>query len=152
MTGEFDTTGHSQSLRCWRCCFIGVLFMALVAVLSGRGLPARVQHHLFHLSSGRLLGSIQFPGECDNRAPTNEWIARVGRKPSDLHTYSGVGFPTSPFLGHHMAISEKSEGMTETCEPRPMAASETKGHAPLNGYMRLEVHEQAQEESPHKAW
>ncbi|OAP63010.1 hypothetical protein AYL99_02237 [Fonsecaea erecta] len=141
-----------------------VLLAALVSAASGRGLPARVRHYLFHLSSGRMLGEMQYAGECDKLAPTNEWLARVGSKHSHLRAYvshnasgtgrisgnSGIGTSTSPFPGqhYHMAHSvseEKQKGMvTETTELRQLSVA-TSGHAkavaPTTGYMRLNENE-----------
>ncbi|KIW33695.1 uncharacterized protein PV07_00523 [Cladophialophora immunda] len=148
--------------------FLVVLLAALVSVVSGRGLPARVRHYLFHLSSGRMLGEMQYAGECDKLAPTNEWLARVGSRRSDLRAYvshnasgvsgsNGPGIPTSPFLGqqYHMASGmseEKLKGIaSETTELRhlSMAASgHAKGVAPAPGYMRLGENEQAGWRSP----
>lgn len=89
--------------------FVLVLLAAMVSVLSRRGLPARVRYYLFHLSSGRLLAENQYPGECDKLAPTNQWLARVGKRPSSLASSSFVNHTsdeavTSMMLGpSHMA-------------------------------------------------
>ncbi|ETI21274.1 hypothetical protein G647_07619 [Cladophialophora carrionii CBS 160.54] len=123
--------------------FVVVLLAALLSVLAGKGVPARVRHYLFHLSSGRLLGEIHYPGECDKLAPTNQWLARVGKRPSDLHTYvqhtSGVGAAPSPFLGaqhDHMAGgvpgNEKENGMNvDTHELRRVATPLSESDAML---------------------
>ena len=112
--------------------FFVVLVAALVSVLSGKGLPARVRHYLFHLSSGRLLGEMQHPGECDKLASTNEWLARVGKRPADLRNYVShekcVGAAAAPFLGKtgHTASStdNKQDGtVTEAMELRPAAVT-----------------------------
>ncbi len=96
--------------------FLLVILAAQVSLLSGKGHPARVRQYLFHLSSGRLLGERYHPGECDKMAPTNEWIARVGKRPFELQTYSvshvgGMGAANTPFLGQHdhMASSLASD-------------------------------------------
>ncbi|KIY03831.1 uncharacterized protein Z520_00522 [Fonsecaea multimorphosa CBS 102226] len=52
--------------------FLVMVSAALVSVVSGKGLSARVRHNLFHLLSVRLLGEMQYSGECDKLAPTNE--------------------------------------------------------------------------------
>ncbi|KIW86078.1 hypothetical protein Z517_01472 [Fonsecaea pedrosoi CBS 271.37] len=149
---------------------LAVLLAALVSVLSGRGLPARVRHYLFHLSSGRMLGEIQYTGECDKLAPTNEWLARVGSRRSDLRAYvshgansasgsGGLAIPTSPFLGQqrHMASGMGEEKMkrmaSETTELQPLneeAASDpdVKGVVPTSGYTRLNGNEQPAWRSP----
>ncbi|EXJ94562.1 hypothetical protein A1O1_02958 [Capronia coronata CBS 617.96] len=122
--------------------FLVVLMAALVSVLSGRGLPARVQHYLYHLSSGRLLGSIQYPDEGDSLAPTKEWIARVGRRPSGLHEGPrdrDAGLRISPLLGQQdqMVRPEKPGGIVDTGELQPDAVDETEGHVQGSGYERL---------------
>ncbi|EXJ74703.1 uncharacterized protein A1O5_01397 [Cladophialophora psammophila CBS 110553] len=149
--------------------FLAVLLAAFISVLSGRGLPARVRHYLFHLSSGRMLGDIQYAGECDKLAPTNEWLARVGGRRSDLHACAshkasdvsgsiGIGAPTSPFLGqqyYHMAsrmtggmTDEKQQRMvTETTELRHLTVAGS-GHGPNTGYVKLSENEQPGWRSP----
>ena len=149
--------------------FILVLLAALVSLLSGKGVPVRVRHYLFHLSSGRLLGQAQYPGECDKLAPTNQGIAIVGKRPSDLQTYyvgrpGGVGGANSPFLDQHdhlassTASDEKRKVMvTDTNDVRltaiPASESETmlghtKSEAPTIGYGRLKGNEQESWRSP----
>jgi hypothetical protein len=56
---------------------------AILLFIFRRGTPARIDHYLTHLSSGRLLGAMQFPNE-DKDAPTTQWIKSVGRQKSDL--------------------------------------------------------------------
>jgi hypothetical protein len=110
--------------------FVAVLLAALVSFLSGRGVPARVRHYLFHLSSGRLLGEMQYPGDCDRRAPTKEWISRVGSRPSDLQYYTGdSGANTSLLDTGHIAGAEKPDGVTQTSEVHSIATGNAKDHA-----------------------
>ncbi|KAJ9602902.1 hypothetical protein H2200_012682 [Cladophialophora chaetospira] len=147
-----------------------VLLMAAVSLVSGRGLPARVRHYLFHLSSGRLLGELQYPQECDKLAPTNQWLARVGKRPSDLQNYygghrsRGMGAASTPFLGQHghmassTAVNEKQHGMvSDTSELRgvgvPVSASDSmpgqsKHHTPIVGYTKLHGSDQEGWRSP----
>jgi hypothetical protein len=148
-----------------------VLLAALVSVTSGRGLPARVRHYLFHLSSGRLLAEMQHPGQCEKLAPTNEWIARVGRRPSNLTHHGSLAISgtdaASPFLGlgaGHLTgpvgvAREKQHAMvnelTEIGEIGGRASdSDTKtehsarNHAPVTGYTKLNGNEQEGWRSP----
>jgi len=112
-----------------------VIFAAVVSFLSGRGVPARVRHYLFHLSSGRLVGAMQYPGECDIRAPTNEWIARVGSKASDLRYSNRNGDATDSLLNKGaMTGTEKGEGMAQASEVPPTAARNAKDHPPQAEY------------------
>jgi len=119
--------------------FAIILASALLLMLLGRGGPARVRYYLFHLSAGRLLSSIQYPGECDRRAPTQEWIARVGRKPSDLHAHFGVGGLHSPFLGHMTAPDQKLNASTTELGPITLTDQKRLGTRP--GYVRLDGQE-----------
>lgn len=127
--------------------FAAVLFAALVSFLSGRGVPARVRHYLFHLSSGRLLGAMQYPGDCDRRAPTKEWIARVGSKPSDLQYYNGDGGANTSLLnkGHITSTgAEKPDGVTQTSEVHSIGRGNAKDDAPHPAYMYTGVPEDEQ--------
>lgn len=119
--------------------FIAVLLAALVSTFSGRGAPARVRHYLFHLSSGRLLGSLQYPNEGDRHGPTNEWIARVGNKPIDLqYLGAGGGHATTPFLNHQPVVgSGKSDGVAQTTETPPGVLRHVKDHPPQLEYSRV---------------
>lgn len=98
----------------WRFAIPAVLSLLLIALILAmafllfvfrRATPARIDHYLTHLSSGRLLGAMQYPSE-DKVAPTSEWIKRVGRQKSDLDkmfpTYRG-GVPTSGGLSPFFA-------------------------------------------------
>jgi hypothetical protein len=76
----------------WYFAIPAILSLLLIALICSaavllfifrRGTPERIDHYLTHLSSGRLLGAMQFPNE-DKAAPTSEWIRSVGRQKSDL--------------------------------------------------------------------
>ena len=105
--------------------FILVLFAAMLSLLSGKGLPARVRHYLVHLSSGRLSAGIQHPGECHKEAPTNQWIARAGKRQTDLQGYGihaiGIEGAAAPFLGQY---DHMTNGLP-TSEKRISTISET---------------------------
>lgn len=101
--------------------FAAVLFASVVSFLSGKGVPARIRHYLFHLSSGRLLMEMQYPGECDRRAPTNEWIGRVGHRICDLRGYGGFDGSNTGLLNTipsngQVVGTEKPDGTTQTSE------------------------------------
>jgi hypothetical protein len=145
--------------------FVLVLLAALVSVLTGKGMPARVRHYLFHLSSGRLLGDIHYHGECDKLAPTNQWLARVGKRPSDLrtdvHHTSGVGAATSPFLGQHghmvggITVDEKKNGVSaDTNELRGVAIPLSESDAMLGqtGHYASNVNYARLNGNPHEGW
>ena len=128
-----------------------VVLGALLLMVFGKGTPARINHFLVHLSSGRLLGSMQYPSE-DKDAPTQEWISRVGRKESDLYrvspAYSGeMSSGLSPFFGQSTGYGEKvstpnDDYDTRDSQPMPMRPLSSGG----KGYVQVNTHDQRVEE------
>ena len=121
-----------------------VVALALLLMMFGRGTPSRIDHYLVHLSSGRLLGSMQYPSE-DKDAPTTEWITRVGCKESDLHrlaaAYNGeVSSGLSPYFKQPTVYGDKGPPPGSDYDPRPIPMG------PINpggkGYMQVSTHEQ----------
>ncbi|KAL2402668.1 hypothetical protein ABEF93_003030 [Exophiala dermatitidis] len=122
--------------------FLLVLSATVIAMLSRRGVPEKVRHYLHHLSSGRLLGILQYPDERGSLAPTKEWIARVGTKPGDLNKCardSDVDLAASPsnYQHHGMIMPEKQDSVADTSEVRPDGKEETDDHGSRGGYMRV---------------
>lgn len=112
---------------------------ALLSVFLGRGAPERVRYYLYGLSSGRLLGSTQYPEECDSLAPTRLWIARIGERPCDLE----VNRQPTKFTGRPLIIHEKPDGVADVREMEPTTIAEhTSGHVPPAGYMKVPANEQ----------
>ena len=121
---------------------------AFLLMVFGRGTPSRIDHYLVHLSSGRLLGSMQYPRE-NKEAPTSEWITRVGRKQSDLHrldaAYDGsISTGLSPFFAQPTGYGDKGplpggDYDTRSVPMRPVASSG-------KGYVQVSTYEQQGDE------
>jgi hypothetical protein len=115
-----------------------IVAVAIILFIFRRGTPERIEHYLTHLSSGRLLGAIQYPSE-DKAAPTGEWIKRVGRQKSDLDkmfpTYRGEMSTTgglSPYFGQPTSYGARHSPASPDYDParRP-------GSAGGKGYMQV---------------
>lgn len=116
-----------------------VVVGALVSAWSGTGSPSRVQYYLYRLSSGRLLGSIHSPDECDALAPTNEWIARVGQRPCDLQADGQKAMAATPLVVQQRGLEYgKPDHLAEIQEMKPSTTSQdTNGHVTQMGYVRV---------------
>ena len=59
---------------------ICVALGAFVSAIIGNARPARIQHYLTHLSSGRILSTLLYPDECEPLADSSTWVSKVGTK------------------------------------------------------------------------
>lgn len=121
-----------------------VVALAFLLMVFGRGTPSRIDHYLVHLSSGRLLGSMQYPSE-DKDAPTTEWITRVGRKQSDLDRLAaayngGMSSGLSRYFKQPTGYGDKGPPPGSDYDPRQISMG------PIDpggkGYMQVSTHEQ----------
>ena len=134
----------------WYYAIPAVLSLALVALIClsaflllifGNGRPSRIDHYLKNLSAGRLLGAAHYPAE-PKEAPTREWIARVGKKQSDLHMYGfahGAPSLSTPFFGDHTAYDGKS---SEAVNMQPI----NRGSVPKGGHAKVNTYDQPGDE------
>ncbi len=121
---------------------------AFLLMVFGRGTPSRIDHYLVHLSSGRLLGSMQYPSE-DKDAPTIEWIIKVGRKQSDLQrlaaAYDGeMSTGLSPYFKQQTGGGNKTLPSASDYDTRsiPMGPMDPGG----KGYVEVSTQEQQGDE------
>lgn len=115
-----------------------ITITAVFMMFSKRGAPARIQYYARHLSAGRLLGSLNYPGESDREAPTKEWIAVTGRKESDLRERRPIHRPLTPIDPPKIDMSYQDSISSSFREE--MRTSMT-GGGEGKGYMRVETEE-----------
>ncbi len=134
----------------WYFAIPALLALALVVLITlaacllmilRRGMPSRIDHYLKHLSSGRLLGAVQYPAE-DKETPTKVWIKQVGRRQSDLHRHGAAyGAPSvsTPFFAQPTPYPDKSSELVNHF-------SITGGSPPKGGYAKINTYDRPADE------
>jgi len=80
---------------------------AFILCVLMRSTPAKINHYLRHLSTGRLLSAIQYPGESDQEASTEEWLSQVGHKPVEVDQQGATLRSDSPTTITLLSLSTK---------------------------------------------
>ncbi|KAK5947836.1 hypothetical protein OHC33_011132 [Knufia fluminis] len=80
---------------------------ALILSILRKSTPAKINHYLKQLSTGRLLSAMQHPGESDQEASTEEWLSQVGHKSVQVDQWGAASRSDSPPTLTLLSLSTK---------------------------------------------